>query len=87
MSAADAARRNEAGVDRVMWGSDYPHTEATWPDSRGAIATAVADVPDEDARRMLGLNAVDFYRFDLPTVRDAAARIGPTTAEVFGVGS
>jgi predicted TIM-barrel fold metal-dependent hydrolase len=82
MSADDVARRDEAGVERVMWGSDYPHTEATWPDSRGAIAAAVAGVPADEARRMLGLNAVDFYRFDLPTVRAAADRIGPAAGEL-----
>jgi hypothetical protein len=65
-----------------MWGSDYPHTESTWPDSRGSLAKAVAGVPDDEARRMLGLNAVDFYRFDLTAVQAAADRIGPDASEI-----
>ena len=82
MSAADVARRGEAGVERVMWGSDYPHTEATWPDSRGSIAAAVAGVPAGEARRMLGLNAIDFYGFDRATIEAAANRIGPSAGEL-----
>jgi predicted TIM-barrel fold metal-dependent hydrolase len=82
MSAADAARRVDIGVERVMWGSDYPHTESTWPDSRGSIAAAIADVPIDEARRMLGLNAVDFYGFDRPALDAVAARIGPRPSEL-----
>ncbi|HVV94894.1 MAG TPA: amidohydrolase family protein, partial [Hyphomicrobiales bacterium] len=25
------------GADNLMWGSDYPHPDSVWPDSRGAI--------------------------------------------------
>jgi predicted TIM-barrel fold metal-dependent hydrolase len=86
MSADDVARRADAGVERVMWGSDYPHTESTWPDSRGSIAKAVAGVPGDEARLMLGLNAVDFYRFDPATVQTAAERVGPTASDILSPG-
>ncbi|CUU59388.1 Predicted metal-dependent hydrolase, TIM-barrel fold [Parafrankia irregularis] len=82
MRAADAGRRHEAGVERMMWGSDYPHTEGTWPDSRGSIAAAVAGVPPAEARRILGLNAIDFYRFDAELLTSAAAELGPTPAQL-----
>lgn len=82
MSATDAGRRHEIGVDRVMWGCDYPHTEATWPHSRESIAAAVANVPAGEARRMLGLNAVDFFGFDLAALEPVAERIGPQASEI-----
>jgi uncharacterized protein len=25
------------GADNLMWGSDYPHHDSVWPDSKGAI--------------------------------------------------
>ena len=77
MTAADAARRDEVGVDHVMWGADYPHTEATWPHSKERIAEAIGGVPIEDARKMVGLNAASFYGFDLDMLRPIADRVGP----------
>ncbi|MCK9893506.1 hypothetical protein [Frankia sp. AgB32] len=66
----------------MMWGSDYPHSESTWPNSRASIAQAVAAVPAGAARRILGLNPIDFCRFDADVLTSAAARIGPSPAEV-----
>jgi predicted TIM-barrel fold metal-dependent hydrolase len=82
MSPNDASRRHDWGVDRIMWGADYPHVEATWPDSRASIAAAMADVPADEARKMLALNAVEFYRFDLALLEPVAASIGPRIDEV-----
>jgi predicted TIM-barrel fold metal-dependent hydrolase len=82
MTAAEAARRHEFGVDRIMWGSDYPHTEATWPNSRASIADAVSDVPAEESKRMLGLNAAEFYGFDLAVLQAAAERVGPRSESI-----
>jgi len=84
LSAADAARRDEAGVGRVMWGADYPHTEGTWPHSKDAMTAAVDGIPDDEARRMLGLNAAEFYGFDLDVLEPIAARIGPAPASAVG---
>lgn len=79
---ADAKRRHEVGVERVMWGADYPHTEATWPNSRQSIAAAMEGIPADEARQMLGLNAIDFFGFDADVLRAAAAEYGPRPAEV-----
>jgi predicted TIM-barrel fold metal-dependent hydrolase len=82
MSAPEAARRHEAGDHRVMWGADYPHTEATWPHSRESIAAAVANVPRHEAEELLGLNAVELYGFDLALLRATADRVGPSRKEL-----
>jgi len=87
MSAADAARRHEFGVDRIMWGADYPHTEATWPESRARIADAMVSVPIDEARRMLGLNAIDVYGFDAQLLAEVADRLGPRVSDVLGAGT
>jgi predicted TIM-barrel fold metal-dependent hydrolase len=82
LSSADAARRAVAGVARVMWGADYPHTEGTWPHSKDAMAAAVDGVPNREARQMLGLNAAEFYGFDLAVLQPVADRVGPLVAHV-----
>ncbi len=33
MSRAECEIRDRIGVDRIMWGADYPHIEGTWPHS------------------------------------------------------
>jgi predicted TIM-barrel fold metal-dependent hydrolase len=33
------------GDDRVMWASDYPHADSTWPESQKAIEDNFKDVP------------------------------------------
>lgn len=75
--------RHQVGVDRIMWGSDYPHKEASSPYSREAIALAFAGVPKNEAEMMLSLNAAKLYGFDLNLLRPIADRIGPKVDEVF----
>ena len=75
--------RHRVGVDRIMWGSDYPHKEASSPYSREAIALAFAGVPKDETERMLSLNAAALYGFDLDLLRPIADRIGPKVDDVF----
>jgi len=51
------------GVDALVWGSDYPHPEGTWPDSRASLATQLAGVPDDEAARMAGDTAARLFGF------------------------
>jgi len=54
------------GEDNFMWGSDYPHSDATWPNSRAAIARSMAGVPEDVAKKITSANAAKLYRMDLP---------------------
>ena len=78
----EAAMVPELGVDRVMWGHDYPHSEGTFPYSTEALRVAFADFAPRDVERLVGLTAAEFYGFDLDALRPVAERIGPTLAEV-----
>jgi predicted TIM-barrel fold metal-dependent hydrolase len=78
----ECALRYEIGVDRIMWGQDYPHTEGTFPYTRESLRNTFADVPVDEVAAMLGANAAEFYRFDLEALAPIAARIGPTVDEV-----
>jgi predicted TIM-barrel fold metal-dependent hydrolase len=49
------------GEDRVMWASDYPHADSTWPESAKAIAENFRDVPPPARRRVLCDNARELY--------------------------
>jgi predicted TIM-barrel fold metal-dependent hydrolase len=82
MKAPDAARRHEIGVDRVMWGADYPHEESTWPDSRSSLGAAVKGIPEDEVRQMLGENAASFYGFDIDALSSLAGHVGPRLQEL-----
>lgn len=49
------------GADRVMWASDYPHADSTWPDSQQAIADNFKGVAAEARQRILRDNAKALY--------------------------
>ncbi|MCH0558665.1 amidohydrolase family protein [Streptomyces sp. MUM 16J] len=74
--------RERIGVDKIMWGSDYPHDEGTFPHTREALRFAYADVPRAEAAAMLGGNAARVYGFDLGLLDPIAAKVGPTVAEI-----
>lgn len=78
----ETAKRNLVGIDKIMWGSDYPHVESSFPYSREAIRFALAGVPADEAAAMLAGNAADLYGFSMDELRPAAARFGPGREEV-----
>jgi predicted TIM-barrel fold metal-dependent hydrolase len=59
------------GVDRIVWGSDYPHHDATFPGAVDALRATVAPCPTATQARVLGLNARGLYR--LPSRRSGPA--------------
>jgi predicted TIM-barrel fold metal-dependent hydrolase len=82
MRPAEAALRHAVGVDRIMWGSDYPHKEASFPFSREALRVAFAGVDPGEVQAMIGGNAAHLYGFDPALLGPLAARVGPTHAEI-----
>jgi predicted TIM-barrel fold metal-dependent hydrolase len=49
------------GVDRVMWASDYPHSEGSFGYSRRAIQSVIDAAGSADAAKIVGRNAIDLY--------------------------
>jgi len=58
--------RDLIGVDLLMWGSDYPHTESTFPRSRQIVSEIFAGVPAGDLERIVAGNAASLYHFEVP---------------------
>ena len=59
--------RDVIGIDNMMWGSDYPHSESTFPQSRQILAEILAGVPDADQAKIAGGNTARVYNFDAAT--------------------
>ena len=79
---ADAEARHEIGLDRFMWGSDYPHDEGTYPYTREHLRMRFHAAPESELRRILAANAAELYGFDLDALAPLAAEIGPSVAEL-----
>ncbi len=55
--------RDIIGIDNLMWGSDYPHRESTWPRSREVLAEILQDVPAEEQTKFVYSNAAKLFDF------------------------
>ena len=49
------------GTHQVMWGSDYPHGDSTWPKSRETVARNFAGKPTEVVNRVTYDNVTELY--------------------------
>jgi predicted TIM-barrel fold metal-dependent hydrolase len=56
--------RHHVGVENLLWGSDYPHAESTFPRSREILERILQGLPDEERAKIAGGNAAKLYRFN-----------------------
>jgi len=85
LSAAEVGFRHSIGVDKMMVGVDYPHHEGTW--NGGTLDYLQAcfgpnDVPEDEARRMLGETAAGVFGFDVAALAPVVERVGPTPERI-----
>jgi predicted TIM-barrel fold metal-dependent hydrolase len=83
MTRADAEERAAIGVDRIMWGADFPHEEGTYPHTREALAHTYAGIDPAEVAKMVGGNAATAYGFDYARLQAVADRIGPEVDAVY----
>jgi predicted TIM-barrel fold metal-dependent hydrolase len=58
--------RHRIGVENIMFETDYPHGDGTWPDTQKLIGDVWGHLPTPELRAMLCENAAKLYRFPLP---------------------
>ena len=63
--------RDVIGVDNMMWGSDYPHSESTFPKSREILEQILAGVAADERAKIVGENAARLYHFDVERMAQA----------------
>jgi hypothetical protein len=81
MPRREAEMRDAIGVENIMWGSDYPHPEGTWPYTREQMRETFKGLPRTEIEAMLGGNAIGVYGFDRNALACIAERIGPEAAD------
>ena len=56
---------DDLGADRIMWGSDFPHPDGIWPDSREYVDKELGHLPADTRRKVVCENAARLYGFPL----------------------
>jgi predicted TIM-barrel fold metal-dependent hydrolase len=83
-SRAEIGARHCIGVDKMMIGIDFPHSEGAWRYGTRNYAKATFGterVPADEAQRMLGTTAAGVFGFDLAALDRLAATIGMDEAD------
>jgi predicted TIM-barrel fold metal-dependent hydrolase len=78
------AIRDKIGVDRLMYGVDYPHPEGSWQRTLLWLQCIFGEsgASETDMRTVVGETAIDVYALDREALRPVTERVGPTVAEV-----
>ena len=71
------AVRHEIGMSNIMWGTDFPHPEGSWPHTREKMLKYMTGIPEIELTRLLGSNAIECYDLDEDALAAIAARVGP----------
>jgi len=53
------------GEDNIIWGSDYPHPDGVWPDSKTVIAENLGTLNERTRRKIVCENAAKLYGFPI----------------------
>ena len=78
MSRLECERRHDIGIGNILWGSDFPHDEGTWPNTHESLHATFDGVPESELRAMLGENALRVYGFDREALLPHVRLVGPT---------
>ncbi|MCB1704339.1 MAG: amidohydrolase family protein [Halioglobus sp.] len=75
------AVRHDIGIENIMWGTDYPHPEGSWPKTREKLLAYMSGIPEPELAAILGTNALECYNLDGDALRGIAERIGPLKSD------
>jgi predicted TIM-barrel fold metal-dependent hydrolase len=64
--------REITGVDPLLWASDYPHPEGTFPESQAVVERIFAGLAPEEIDAIACTNAARLYRIDVSKAPVAA---------------
>jgi len=60
--------RHTIGVENLLFESDYPHGDGTWPDTQDVMEKILGDLPTEEIKMISHQNAARLYDHPLPAV-------------------
>jgi predicted TIM-barrel fold metal-dependent hydrolase len=84
LSRGEIDLRDDIGIDNLMFGTDFPHIEATYPHTKQWLQGSFgeAKVPETETRKILGETAARVYSLDPDALRPHVDRCGYSPAEI-----
>jgi predicted TIM-barrel fold metal-dependent hydrolase len=85
LTAAEVRMRDDIGMDKMMFGNDFPHREGSWgrtPTYLQLVIDLGGGMSEEELRRLAGTTAVEVYGLDAAKLASIAERCGPRVDEV-----
>jgi predicted TIM-barrel fold metal-dependent hydrolase len=82
LSSGEVAKRDEIGVEQILWGIDFPHHEGSAPYTMETLRACLWNVSENEVRQLTSLNAARAYDVDLDFLQSIADEIGPTVDEI-----
>jgi len=70
------------GVDKVLWGNDYPHYEGTFPYNLDSLQLTFSGLSDSVRRKVLGENSAALHQFDVEALSLLADQYGPIPSQL-----
>ncbi len=55
------AMRDRIGIDRIVFETDYPHSDSTWPDTRSVAARLFDGLSPDDIYKIVRGNAIEMF--------------------------
>ena len=83
----DISLRHQIGVEQMMFGSDYPHPEGSWPNTREWLRVSLDGVSEDEARLIVGGNAARIHGLDTAMLAKHAERVGPEVSDLLSGGA
>jgi len=59
--------RSRIGVENILFETDYPHGDGTWPDTQDLVEEVYGHLPSDELRAILCENAAKLFRHPLPS--------------------
>jgi predicted TIM-barrel fold metal-dependent hydrolase len=84
LSRHEVDARHEIGVGTMMFGTDHAHSVATWKCTPQYVQLTFgsAEIPESEARLLLGENIVSLYDIDMSELRPIVDRVGRESSEL-----
>jgi predicted TIM-barrel fold metal-dependent hydrolase len=73
LDAREIEHRHDVGIRNLLFGSDYIHTEGTFPNTRPHLAKILAGVPNDEAWAIVAGNAERLFGFDVEQLASTPA--------------
>jgi predicted TIM-barrel fold metal-dependent hydrolase len=59
------ALREQIGIDNIMFESDYPHEDSSWPNTQSFLAEQIGSLPQDEIEKLAWKNAACLYRLSV----------------------